>query len=71
MGQHLLTSMTCMSVHLYIYLITEREKRYLGEHSSMALFTWRGQSWKMPYPLGSSDLIKTYNCLPYLNEYII
>jgi hypothetical protein len=39
--------------------------------SSMALFTRRGQSWKIPYPLGSSDLIKTYNCLPYLNEYII
>lgn len=26
---------------------------------------------KTTYPLGGSGLIKMYNCLPYLNEYII
>lgn len=63
-----------LSASLSRYLDLERrEERLSWEMAAVVRHYLQGggQSWERPYPLESSDLIKMYNYLPYLNESII
>lgn len=64
----------CVFASLSHYLGLERkEERELEAWLQFYGIIYRegGTPEKLPYPLGSSDLIKMYNYLPYLNESII
>lgn len=64
----------CVWVSLSHYLDLEgKEERELEAWLQFSGIIYRegGTPEKLPYPLGSSDLIKMYNYPPYLHESII